>query len=205
MYVNKTTAKGDAPDHIRSELARLLAENEELRASLDQARNRVSELELLADTDTLTPLPNRRCFVREVEHVIRLVGRYGSSAAIMYVDLDSLKRINDAHGHHGGDQVLLHVAALLRRDLRATDLVARIGGDEFGLLLHPVDEVSARSKRDALQKLIANSPISLSGKSLTVRLSFGLAMVGKEDTIESLMSRADTHMYASKPGQRSDK
>ena len=91
----------------------LADENALLRASLSKMRERLTELEMLADTDTLTPLPNRRRFLRELERVVGQANRHGTPAAVLYVDLDSLKAINDAHGHFAGDAALIHVGRLL--------------------------------------------------------------------------------------------
>jgi diguanylate cyclase (GGDEF)-like protein len=183
----------------------LIAENEALRASLDDMRLRVAELERLADTDSLTPLPNRRCFMREVERVVRHVARYGTSAAVMYVDLDGLKAINDQWGHQAGDAVLLHVAAVLRRDLRATDMVARIGGDEFGLLLDPVDEAAAQAKLSVISDNVLRTPIDLGRRVINVGVSIGLTMITADDALESVLARADAEMYRAKAVQRSDR
>jgi PleD family two-component response regulator len=102
-------------DDTATALTRLRHENEQLRRQLAAIQPRIDELERLADMDTLTPLPNRRCFVREVNRVVARTERYGDPAAIMFVDVDGLKAINDRHGHGAGDAALNHVAALLRR------------------------------------------------------------------------------------------
>ena len=184
-------------------MAQLLAENEGLRASLDEMRARVAELERLADTDTLTPLPNRRVFVREVERVARQVARYGTPAAVMFVDVNALKAINDAHGHQAGDAALIHVAAILKRELRATDVVARIGGDEFGLLLDHLDEDAAAAKALSLVAVLTGEPLDLGARRLAVGLSIGLTMIRKDEGVDAVLARADADMYAAKAAQRS--
>lgn len=187
----------------RSAMAQLLAENEGLRAALDGMRTRVEELERLADSDTLTPLPNRRVFVREVERVSRQVARYGTPAAVMFVDVNALKAINDAHGHQAGDAALIHVAAILMRELRATDVVARIGGDEFGLLLDHLDEDAAAAKAASLVAVLAGEPLDLGARQLGVGLSIGLTMIRASDSVDAILARADSDMYAAKAAQRS--
>jgi diguanylate cyclase (GGDEF)-like protein len=187
----------------RAAMAQLLAENEGLRAALDEMRGRVEELERLADTDTLTPLPNRRVFVREVERVSRQVARYGTPAAVMFVDVNALKVINDAHGHQAGDAALIHVAAILKREVRATDVVARIGGDEFGLLLDHLDEYAARAKVKSLVTVLANEPLDVGAAQLAVGLSVGLTMIRAGDNVDAILARADSEMYAAKAAQRS--
>ena len=187
----------------RVAMAQLLAENEGLRAALDGMRARVEVLERLADSDTLTPLPNRRVFVREVERVSRQVARYETPAAVMFVDVNALKAINDAHGHQAGDAALIHVAAILMRELRATDVVARIGGDEFGLLLDHLDEDAAAAKAASLVAVLAGEPLDLGARRLAVGLSIGLTMIRKEDSVDAILARADADMYAAKAAQRS--
>lgn len=184
-------------------MAQLLAENEGLRAALDEMRERLAELERLADSDTLTPLPNRRVFVREVDRVMRHVARYSTPAAVMFVDLNALKAINDAHGHQAGDAALIHVAAILTRELRATDVVARIGGDEFGLLLDHLDEDQAVAKAASLVAVLADEPLDLGARRITVGLSIGLTMIRKDDSVDAILARADADMYAAKAAQRS--
>ena len=187
----------------RAAMAQLLAENEGLRAALDCMRARVEELERLADSDTLTPLPNRRFFVREVDRVLRHVARYGTPAAVMFVDVNALKAINDAYGHQAGDAALIHVAAILKRELRATDVVARIGGDEFGLLLDHLDEDQAVAKAASLVAVLAGEPLDLGARRLAVGLSIGLTMIRKGDNVDAILARADADMYAAKDAQRS--
>ncbi|MFM9977808.1 MAG: GGDEF domain-containing protein [Sphingomonadaceae bacterium] len=199
MHDSEATVEG------RRAMAQLLAENEGLRAALDDMRARVDELERLADTDTLTPLPNRRVFVREVERVARQVARYATPAAVVFIDVNGLKAINDAHGHQAGDAALIHVATVLKRETRATDIVARIGGDEFGLLLDRLDHAAALAKIRALMDAVRESPLDLGAKRLTVSLSLGLTMVGAVDTVDAILARADAEMYAAKAAQRSER
>ncbi|CAN5357130.1 hypothetical protein BH09PSE3_BH09PSE3_25010 [soil metagenome] len=189
---------------LHDNVTRLIEENRVLRNELAAMRLRLDEVERLADMDTLTPLPNRRCFVREVERVVNQVARYGESATVVFVDVDDLKSINDRHGHSAGDAALIHVASVLRREIRAGDLVARIGGDEFGLLLDHLDKVKATAKAVALMAALQASPLELGKSSLIIGLSMGLAIVKPDDTVESLLARADSRMYAAKAAQRGE-
>lgn len=181
---------------VKDELARVRAENIELRA-------RNAALERLADTDTLTPLPNRRAFVREVERVVASVARHATPAAILFLDVDALKAINDSWGHGSGDAALCHVAKILRHEVRASDIVARIGGDEFGLILDHLDEDAARSKGATLAAAVAAAPLVLDQISVKIGLSLGLAMVTPDTSVAELLARADRDMYRAKDAQRS--
>ncbi len=188
---------------VRTTVARLLDENQSLKTALAGVQARIAELERLADLDTLTPLPNRRAFLREVERAVARIARYGSTGAVMYVDVDGLKALNDRYGHGAGDAALNHVATLLRRGVRAGDLVARIGGDEFALLVESVDEAVAIAKADAVVAAIAHAPLEWEGAAVAVTISIGVTMIEARDGVEDLLARADARMYAAKGDQRS--
>jgi diguanylate cyclase (GGDEF)-like protein len=167
-------------------------------------RDRIEELERLVDSDTLTPLPNRRRFVREVERVVHHGRRYGADSSwVMFVDLDGLKQINDSYGHLSGDAALIHVATILQSMVRTTDIVARIGGDEFGLLLEHIDAEAASDKAQRLIEAVADQPMILSGKLARLSVSIGLAQLSADDDAETLIARADREMYARRAELRS--
>ena len=117
----------------------VLAENERLKRELAVARARVGELEARADIDPLLDILNRRGFERELKRALSHVKRYGTQAALMFVDLDGFKGINDRYGHGAGDALLKAVARELIGHVRASDVVGRIGGDEFGCLVWRVE------------------------------------------------------------------
>ncbi len=189
-------------NELDSDVIRQLAdENDGLKAALENLRARLEELERLADTDTLLPLPNRRAFLRELERVLHQAARHKTPAAVLYVDVNGLKAINDCHGHQAGDAVLLHVARVLKASLRAGDMVARIGGDEFGLILDHLDEKAARAKGDVLATTVAAEPVDLGRASIRVSVTAGLTMVRAGDDVETVLARADAAMYA----QRSER
>ena len=180
------------------QITSLVEENERLRAALMEMQYRIAELEQLADTDTLTPLPNRRAFLRRLEAVIQYAARHNTPAAVLYIDLDGLKRINDDYGHHAGDGVLLHLARLLTDSLRATDMVARIGGDEFGLILDHLNEADATAKAKALTDYVSAQSIDVGSARIAMRITIGLAMVRVGESVASLIERADAAMYANR-------
>src|SRR3712207_5959593 len=124
-------------------------------------RERLHELEQLADTDTLTPLPNRRRFLRELDRVVSQANRHGTPAAVLYIDLNGLKGVNDRYGHVAGDAALIHVARLLQGLIRTTDIVARIGGDEFGLILDHLDHNSAIETAERLGACIEAEAVGI--------------------------------------------
>lgn len=185
-------------DSADPEMTDLIAENQQLRATIAEMRSRILELELLADTDTLTPLPNRRAFMRRLESVLHHSARYQTPAAILYIDLDGLKRINDEHGHSAGDAVLLHLAQLLTENLRSSDMVARIGGDEFGLILDHLSLEDAQAKAKVLAERVAREPVTFGPARIAVRVTIGLTMARPDENVASLIARADAAMYANR-------
>jgi diguanylate cyclase (GGDEF)-like protein len=178
----------------------LADENALLRASLAEMRTRLEELEHLADTDTLTPLPNRRRFLRELERAVGQASRHGTPAAVLYIDLNGLKRVNDRHGHLAGDTALIHVARLLQGLIRTTDVVARIGGDEFGLILDHLDHNSAIETAERIARCIASQPVDLGGAQVSLQAAIGVATLLPGDSAEDVMQRADRNMYRAKAG-----
>jgi diguanylate cyclase (GGDEF)-like protein len=195
---DKQQSEGEAPSRKVKAADALADENALLRASLAEARTRLDELEQLADTDTLTPLPNRRRFLRELERVVSQVARHGTAAAILYIDLDGLKAINDRYGHVAGDAALIHVARLLSSLIRTSDIVARIGGDEFGLILDHLDHNSAIETAERLARCIAANPLDIGGSSVRLQASIGTAAILAGDSVEDVLRRADRNMYIAK-------
>ncbi len=174
-------------------------------AEMDLLRRKIVELEQLADTDTLTPLANRRAFLRAVDRAIRLADRHQTQTALAFLDVDGLKAINDAYGHITGDAVLLHISERLRSAFRVTDLAARVSGDEFAILLDHVSEADAEQRIGALVNAVANDPVRVGQKDLSIRLSWGLTMIRADDSVDVAMGRADAAMYRARSAQRSDR
>ena len=185
----------------RSVAMRLAAEVERLERELAAARGRVAALEARAEIDPLTDLVNRRGFERELERALAYVKRYAVDAALVYLDLDGFKPVNDRHGHAAGDAVLKAVAMVLGRHVRASDLVARLGGDEFVVLLWNLDEAGAQLKARGLEGAVARMTAVHNGAVLTVGASAGAAMLLPLDTSAKVLERADRAMYARKSGR----
>ncbi|HYU95029.1 MAG TPA: GGDEF domain-containing protein [Sphingomicrobium sp.] len=181
-----------------SDADRLLAEIGRLRAQIAQLEQRVEQLDLLAHQDTLVSLPNRRGFMRELEVLVDRARRYGETGAMLYVDLDGLKMINDTFGHKAGDEALIQVAQLLVGGVRRSDVVARIGGDEFGILLGHANELSAHETAGRLVDMIADCDFMHEGDALPLSVAIGVAVIGADDEPEAIMARADEEMYRRK-------
>jgi len=177
---------------------RLIEEISLLRAKVARLQERVEQLDQLAHQDSLINLPNRRGFMRELERLISRVDRYGINAAMLFVDLDGLKMINDTFGHRAGDEALIQVAALLSKGVRHSDVVARIGGDEFGILLESSDDANAQETAARLIDQISASDFVHDGEALPLSVAIGVGMIDALDTAEAVMERADEAMYRRK-------
>ena len=169
-----------------------------LQATVAMLRVRLSELERLADTDALTPLLNRRAFFRELNRAIQSTVRHTVSSALLYIDMDGLKSINDAYGHATGDAAILHVARYLRDHTRLTDFVARIGGDEFAIILTHVDAGIAAAKAKGLAQGLAATSLSFNQTDICVTIGCGVTMIAGNDDAASALARADAAMYESR-------
>ena len=182
----------------RAVVMRLAAEVDALAAQLQDSRARILDLEARVDVDPLTDVLNRRGFERELKRSLAYVKRYGTSAALIYIDLDGFKPVNDRHGHNAGDVVLKAIAAALVGNVRASDVVARIGGDEFAVLLWNVNGANAAAKAVALEDAVYGTPVRWNASTLVVGASAGVALLGALDTPADVIARADAAMYARK-------
>ena len=181
-----------------AEVDRLLEEISQLRGRIAHLQSRVEQRDELARQHALINLPNRRGFMRALERFIDRASRYGEKSAMLYVDLDGLKTINDSFGHQAGDQALIEVAGMLVGGVRRSDLVARIGGDEFGILLAHSEETTAHETATRLIDLIANCDFTHNGQALPLSVAIGVGMIAGDDSAESVMARADKDMYRRK-------
>jgi diguanylate cyclase (GGDEF)-like protein len=181
---------------------RLAAEVARLEAELAAMRARVAELETHAESDPLTSITNRRGFERELARAAAHVRRYGGTAALVYLDLDDFKPVNDRHGHAAGDAVLKAVAATLAKAVRASDRVARIGGDEFAVLLWNLSARDAGKKREMLERAVAGTTVAWGEAKLGVGATAGVAELAAGEDVAELIARADAAMYARKRAPR---
>ena len=186
----------------RSSFMRLAAEVDKLAAELESSRARIADLEARVDVDPLTDVLNRRGFERELTRSLAYVKRYGASAALVYLDLDDFKPVNDRHGHAAGDAVLKAIAAALLRQVRASDVVARIGGDEFGVLLWNIGASEAAAKAAALEAAVYATAVPWKASTFAVTASAGVAPLERLDTPVLALERADQAMYARKAGRK---
>jgi diguanylate cyclase (GGDEF)-like protein len=180
------------------EVDRLIGEIDQLRDKVAQLQIRVAQLDQLAHQDALVDLPNRRGFMRALERFIDRASRYAEHSAMLYVDLDGLKMINDSFGHIAGDKALIEVAGRLVGGVRKSDVVARIGGDEYAILLAHSDETNAPETATRLIDLIAGCDFTHAGEALPLSVAIGVAMITGEDSPDEVIARADEEMYRRK-------
>lgn len=175
--------------------AELLEEIARLRADVARLEAKAEELDHLAHRDALLPCANRRGLLRELGMMIARHERHGAPGAILFIDLDGLKALNDSFGHAGGDAALLHIARHLADGTRATDCVARIGGDEFCVLLDHADEKSAQDTAQRLIESIAADELVYEEFPLILSVAIGMTLIESGDTAEAILARADQAMY----------
>ena len=186
------------PTEAREAIIQLLKEIEFLRSEIEANNERIAELEDLADRDPLTPVVNRRAFVRELDRAKAYGERYGSGASLIYLDLDGMKSINDKHGHTVGDKALVALAEALVANVRSSDLVGRLGGDEFGIMLARADRKAAEEKARMLMDLIGTIQIKAGGETIPVSVSYGIIELSSQMNAEAALAAADRAMYENK-------
>ncbi|MDZ7790274.1 MAG: diguanylate cyclase [Xanthomonadales bacterium] len=155
-------------------------------------------LDRAARTDPLTGLSNRRDMTERIDEAILKRNEDNEPASLIMADIDSFKRINDTLGHQVGDEVLVHVARLIRVQLRGVDATARWGGEEFLILLPGTREEGARCVSESLRRIIGESPPQVNGRSLSLTMTFGVTEIEPGATFNELVKRVDDAMYAGK-------
>lgn len=163
---------------------------------------RIAELEELSMTDELTGLANRRGLVDFLRRILASARRYREEGVIAYLDLDDFKTINDEHGHEAGDRLLRQVAAFLTRNLRDSDFVARVGGDEFVIVLTRAIVAPAMERALALRDELSAIYVEYHGTRLFARASAGLASYDGASDLDGILRRADQAMYMDKRTRR---
>jgi diguanylate cyclase (GGDEF)-like protein len=185
-------------DELESRYRRLAAE-------LAAARSKIRELESRVETDALLDILNRRGFERELTRAISQVNRYRGSAAVVFIDLDNFKSINDRFGHLAGDAALKAVAEVIINNCRGSDIVARFGGDEFAVLLWSLSQDDARTKARSFETKIGARNIRLAANFFSVGASAGVTMLERSDSPSQVIGRADKDMYARKMEKKAER
>lgn len=178
--------------------ARLAEENALLRASMGELRARLDEMEQASERDALTGLPNRPSFLRALERTVSNANRHGVPAALLYIDVNGLDTINTAHGQIAGDAALIHVGKLLAGLVRGSDFAARVGGDEFAVILDHLDMDSAIETSERIGRFVADHPLDLGAGTLAVPVTIGLATIMRGDTSTDVLHRGEVTMHKAK-------
>ena len=171
-----------------------------LAADVEFARE---ELIQLSDTDELTGLKNRRAFNRALSMEVKRAIRYGRPFAIIMLDADYLKQVNDQYGHDVGDKLIVSLSQVMKDSLRETDILARHGGDEFVIMLSDTDDAKACDVAERIRIAVENTSINADGNRVSSTLSIGLACYPVDsENIEEIRHKADKALYVSKRNGR---
>ena len=185
---------------VRLEMATDITERREMEAALRAERERA---DALAREDELTGMNNRRAFFERARALVAQARRSGQPLSLVQFDLDWFKHINDEYGHEAGDSLLRHLGGLVRGCVREGDVAARIGGEEFVLLLPDTDQAEARKLAHRLRQCLVDSVVECRGATVCVSASFGVSSLTAADTgVDDLMARADRALYRAKNAGR---
>jgi diguanylate cyclase (GGDEF)-like protein len=176
----------------------LLEKLDDVNRELTRTKESLTELEQLVDVDCVAPIPNRRAFVRRLAWAISMFERYEHPSTILYFDINDFKNINDMYGHAAGDLAIRHISQLLSTTMRESDFLARIGGDEFAVIMYYANEESARARGVKIAEKLKATPFLFNGKHLTISAAFGSYSIRKGDDAESALAAADMSMYVDK-------
>ena len=189
-------------DDLQAQLTRMVVERDRALAETERLRRRLEEVERLADRDPLTPVLNRRAFMRELSRACAFCTRYRAPAGLVYFDLDGFKAVNDRFGHAAGDAVLGAVARGLLDHVRESDAVARLGGDEFAVLLAQADHDAAAAKAASLVQELEREPVVAAGQAIAVQVSAGVRSFEPGLTPARWLAEADAAMFVRKGARR---
>lgn len=191
-------SEAELTPQVQGALKTLLGEIDDLRGEVGRLKSQLSEMAGLADRDVLTPVLNRRAFMRELGRISTFAARYGASASLVFLDLDGFKGVNDRFGHAAGDQALKVVAERLVANIRDSDVVGRLGGDEFAVILVQADLETAQGKADSLVKVIEAEPVQCGDWSVPLHISAGVRQIDPGVDPEVVLAEADATMFVRK-------
>ena len=186
---NEIDAESEA-QQAREALQRLTDENALLRAALADARSQLGQAEEESGRDALTALVDTRKFRDELERVVSQAARHKIPAALISVDVDDLKAVNEGHGRVAGDAALRHVARLLKSLIRSSDVAARNGGGAFSLLLDHLDADSALDTAERIARCVAGHPLDLGHTQVKLTATVSVASILPGDSVEEVLRRA---------------
>jgi len=194
LFSEQMNAEGEMLVHAKN-----ITEQKRLEESIQQSNQRLRQLAL---TDELTGIANRRCFVNSAEAELNRCWRSGSQAALLIIDIDHFKKLNDEHGHPAGDAALVHIASLIRETLREYDIFGRIGGEEFAIFLGQADAELAEQIAERIRHIVESHSVEYEGRKIGMTISIGLTKAPCDTPYNQLFEEADEALYAAKESGR---
>lgn len=179
-------------------ISALMEKLEDVNRELSRTKESLAEIEQLVDVDCIAPIPNRRAFMRRLSWAITMQERYGHPSTVLYFDINDFKSINDQYGHAAGDLAIRHVSQLLSTAMRESDFLARIGGDEFAVIMYYASEKSAKTRGAHIAKKLHDTPFIFNGIPMHVTAAYGYHTIRKGEDAESSLAAADMSMYVDK-------
>jgi diguanylate cyclase (GGDEF)-like protein len=176
----------------------LLEKLDDTNRELQMTKEALFEIERMVDVDVLAPIPNRRAFMRRLSWAINMQERYGHPSAILFFDLNGFKEINDNYGHAAGDIAIRHVSHLLANAMRESDFLARIGGDEFAVIMYYADETAAKKRGARMVEKLERSPFLFNDQQIIISAALGVHAIRPGEDAETALANADTSMYVDK-------
>lgn len=186
------------------ELQARVAVHQKLARTIRALEVSQARLQEQATTDSLTKIKNRRAFMEVGDRHFSLARRHTNDLSLIMLDIDHFKRINDTYGHHGGDEALIAVSAVLTKTTRLEDVVARLGGEEFAVLLPNTNRVGAAVLAERVRSAIEENVFDVGGKKVSLTVSIGVSAYGVDgkDNLEQLLNAADRRLYLAKQAGR---
>lgn len=175
-----------------------------LATSIRELEESRAKLKLQATTDPLTKLQNRRAFFEEGDKAVFTIQRYKTDLSVILLDIDFFKKVNDKYGHHAGDVVLVRIAKLLKSMVRHVDMAARIGGEEFSLMLPGTNRLGAAVLAERIRKTVMDDVIKVDNEEISITISAGVVTAASEnyDKFDDLLKIADRRLYLAKESGR---
>jgi diguanylate cyclase (GGDEF)-like protein len=196
-------AEGDREHRIHVKVPpELRRAADEFNRMIERIRDTESALDKLAHVDGLTGLPNRRAFDEAMSESLATIGQVGESVALLTIDIDFFKQVNDTHGHGVGDEVLRAVAKAMAKSLRPVDQIFRVGGEEFAVLLHEMGAEDAREAAERLRNAVAATTVECDQSRISPTVSIGIAQTSRPVDGSAFVAAADAALYEAKNSGR---
>jgi diguanylate cyclase (GGDEF)-like protein len=190
--------KTEMTEAVHLAVSALMEKLDDMNRELHNTREALNEIERMVDVDVLAPIPNRRAFMRRLSWAINMNERYGHPSTILFFDLNGFKQINDEFGHAAGDIAIRHVSHLLAAAMRESDFLARIGGDEFAVIMYYADEAAAKKRGARMVEKLERSPFLFNDRRIVISAAFGCHAIRSGEDAETALANADTSMYIDK-------